>query len=144
MSRKQEIYRDILNWALPSSRNCLSRFRQIRPIVILTPEKQRWLQSEYEVAEFVHNLYVSILEEDFTDHDIWFLNYQARSFFERNDDARCTHYSLFAYYIQELFKVVPEVRKHELKWEGPKEDYSWARPKFGWEINEEEKRKAEK
>ncbi len=133
MSRKQEIYKDILSWALPSARNTLSWFRRVRPLVVLSPRLQRALGPQYEVAEFVHNLYVSILDEEFTDHDIHFLNYQARSFYERNDDT-CEHYSLFAYYIQELFKEVPEDRRDKLMWAGPQGDYSWARPKRGYEL----------
>lgn len=133
MSRKQEIYRDILMWALPSTRNTLSLFRRGRLPVVLSPRIQSALASEYEVAQFVHNLYVSILAEEFTDHDIWFLNYQARSFYERNDDKN-PHYSLFAYYIQELFKEVPENKKGKLLWAGPEGDYSWARPRHGYEL----------
>jgi hypothetical protein len=105
----------------------------MRPFMPLLPKWQRALRSQYAIAEFIHNLYVSILQEDFTDHDIHFLNYQARSFFEHNDET-CPHYNLFTYYIQELFKEVPEDKRHKLMWEGPKEDYSWARPKFGWEL----------
>ncbi len=75
MSRKQEIYKELLSWALPCARNTFSWFRRIRPFVLLSPRLQRGLRDQYEVAEFVHNLYVSILEEEFTDHDIHFLNY---------------------------------------------------------------------
>ena len=130
MSRKQEIYKDILSSALPSARNCLSQFRRPRLFVLLSPKQQKWLRYQYELAEFVHNLYVSLLEEDFTNHDIHFLNYQARSFFKRhgNDEP------VYAYYIQELFKEVPEQMRDKLMWAGPEEDFSWARPKFGWEL----------
>jgi hypothetical protein len=130
MSRKQEIYKDILSWALPSARNCLSHFRRPRLIVLLSPKDQKWLRYHYELAECVHNLYVSLLEAEFTDHDIHFLNYQARSFFERHgkDDP------VYAYYIQELFKEVPEHMRGKLMWAGPEEDYSWARPRTGWEL----------
>jgi hypothetical protein len=59
-------------------------FSSSRLFVLLSPKDQKWLRYHYELAEFVHNLYVSLLEADFTDHDIHFLNYQARSFFERH------------------------------------------------------------
>ncbi len=36
-------------------------------------------------AEFRHNLYVTILEPEFVDHDIWFLNDQARWFVSHAD-----------------------------------------------------------
>lgn len=134
MSQKQEIYREILRWALPQSRNTLSQFRQVRLWRLLSCKKQRHLRGTYEVAQFVHNLYVSILEEDFTSHDIWFLNVQARAFIECNDDKTCYLYSLFAYYIQELFKIVPANLRDELKWNGPEGDYEWARPRRGDEL----------
>lgn len=102
---------------------------------LLSPGRQRYLHSQYQVAEFVHNLYVSILDKKFTQHDIHFLNVQARAFFEGNDDT-CLHYSLFAYYIQELFKEVPEHRRHELDWDGPQGDFSWARPTRGGKFDD--------
>ena len=83
------------------------------------------------MAQFVHDVSGSILEEDFTSHDIWFLNVHARSFAERNNDKTCDHYSLFSYYIQELFKIVPTDLRGELKWNGPEGDYEWARPRRG-------------
>ncbi len=136
MSRKQEIYKDILSWALPSLRNRLSWFYRVRPLRLLSRKRQIDFRSYYEVAQFVHNLYVSILDESFTDHDIHFLNYQARAFFERNNDKECLHYSLFVYYIQELFKEVPVAMRDKLLWPGPEGDYSWARPKRGYELGQ--------
>lgn len=133
MSRKQEIYKEFLRWSLPGIRNRLSMFRHIHFFMLFSRKQQRSWRCEYEVAEFVHNLYISILQEEWTDHDIHFLNYQARSFCEANNKD-CSHYALFAYYIQELFKEVPEERRGDLRWDGPQGDYSWARPKFGWEF----------
>lgn len=135
MSRKQEIYQDILRWALPSARNTLSRYRRVHPIMLLSPRRQRYLNAQYEIAEFVHNIYFSILDEEFLDHDIHFLNYQARNFYVRNNDNCCDSYSIFVHYIQELFKAVPEDKKNKLVWSGPKGDYSWARPRYGWEMD---------
>lgn len=134
MTRKQEIYCDILSWALPHSRNTLSCFYKIRRWRVLSRKDQASLRGAYEVAQFVHNLYVSILEEEFVSHDIWFLNVQARAFIERNSDGNCSCYSLFAYYIQELFKIVPESWRHELEWSGPQGDFNWARPMRGDEA----------
>ena len=134
MSRKQDIYKEILFWALPSVRNALSRFRRISPLMVLSPRVQRALRSEYEVAQFVHNIHVSITDEGFTDHDIWFLNHQARAFCEQNDAEGCILYSLFCYYIQELFKDVPEHLSDKLMWSGPRGDYSWACPSTGFEL----------
>lgn len=135
MSKKQELYREILRWALPQSRNALSQFRQVRRWRMLSQKRQLHLRGSYEVAQFVHNLYGSILEEDFIAHDLWFLDVQARSFIEGNDDRTCYCYSLYAYYVQELFKIVPANLKDQLKWNGPQGDYDWARPRRGDELN---------
>lgn len=137
MSRKQEIYREILSWVLPSARNTLSRFREVRPFVLLRPKSQRYLSSQYIVAEFVHNLYVSILAEEFTDHDIHFLNYQARIYYERGDEDFDPHYYHFVRRIQELFAEVPVNQQEQLLWDGPAEDYSWAGPRRGSEWTDE-------
>ncbi len=135
MSRKQEIYRQILAQALPFNRNELSQLCAVDFLELLPPKRQSALRYQYQVAQFVHNLSATILVENFTQHDIHFLNYQARKFFENNDD-QCRFYSLFAYYIQELFKEVPEERRHELSWDGPQGDFSWARPKVGGEFDD--------
>ena len=136
MSRKQEIYRDILRWALPQSRNTLSRFRRIGWWKLLSRKELLDLRAASEVSQFVHNLYVSILDEEFTFHDVWFLNFQARSFIEGNSDATCYSHSLFCFYVQQLFQIVPEEMREKLKWDGPQGDYNWARPRTGAELSE--------
>ncbi len=129
MSRKQEIYRELLRHALPHFRNTLSQFQRIRCFRVLTRKQQIFLRNTYEVAEFVHNLYVSVSEENFTFHDIWFLNYQARSFLECADERNCDSYRVFAHYVQELFRIVPDNLRADLQWEGPEGNYEWAIPK---------------
>ena len=136
MSRKQEIYRDILSWALPSARNTFSWYRQIKPIVVLWPKSQRYLAAQYRLAEFVHNIYVSLLKEEFTDHDIWFLNHQARNYYESGGEFDA-HFDMFCHYIQQLFAEVPAEQRDKLNWQGPQEDYSWARPRRGFEFTPE-------
>jgi hypothetical protein len=111
MSRKQEIYREFLQFGLPY-------LRGVRYF--------RWWQTArrqalYVEAEFLHNLYVTILEPEVVDHDIWFLNEQARWFLTHADPkhAACYHHHLGL--IRELFTLVPERLKHKLKWAGPDE-----------------------
>ncbi len=132
MSRKQELYREIRSWAMPYVRNGLSIYHKsrARPLRLLWPRQQRQLRHLCELAEFSHNIYFLILEEEFTLHDIHFLNFQARSFFERSDESG-DHRSLFALYIQELFAEVPAEMRSELNWLGPQGDYSRARPRRG-------------
>ncbi len=109
MSRKQEIYRDLLSFGLPF-------LRTVRGL--------RWWQSArrwglYEEAEFLHNLFVSILEPEFTAHDVWFLNHQARVFLR---DANPRHVACYYHHeelIRELFTLVPDPMRAKLQWPGP-------------------------
>ena len=129
MSRKQAIYKAILSWALPSLRNSLSQFRRQKPFLILNWKQQKEFRNHYFIAEFVHNIYNLILTESFVEQDVYFLNAQAKLLYQNGQN--CQHYSLFVYYIQELFKEVPEHLHHKLTWNGPEGDWSWARPTRG-------------
>lgn len=74
-------------------------------------------QATYEEAELVHNLHPSLFEPEFVDHDIWFLNWQAKYYCEhaKRSPFYLTHVGL----IQELFALVPEPMRSRLKWPGP-------------------------
>ena len=124
MSPKQSIYQEILGRALPTTRNTLSQFKHGLPIKVIGPRSKNTLSNAYEIAELIHNLHICLWEEDLVNHDIWFLNVHARSFCEKNDLRSNPLYGQIAYYIQELFKLVPKNRKHELEWEGPQGDFS--------------------
>ncbi len=109
MSRKQEIYREFLQFGLPYPRG-------VRYV--------RWWQTArrvalYEEAEFLHNLYVSILEPEFVNHDIWFLNHQARKFLQHADPRHTPCYDHHQGLIRELFTLVPERLRDKLEWAGP-------------------------
>jgi hypothetical protein len=109
MSRKQEIYRELLQFGLPW-------LRGVRSL--------RWWQSArrqafYEEAEFLHNLYVSIPEPEFVNHDIWFLNHRARLFLTDADPKHIPCYDHHLCLIRELFALVPERLKGKLAWQGP-------------------------
>ena len=109
MSRKQEIYRELLQFGLPS-------FRAVRHL--------RWWQRArrqalYVEAEFLHNLYVTILEPEFVEHDIWFLNNQARWFLSHTDPKHVACYHHHERLIQELFALVPDGLREKLMWSGP-------------------------
>ncbi len=143
MTRKQEIYREMLSCSLPASRNALSRLHGWNPLRLFQSRYRRFIKSSYELAELTHNLYETVADEDFRDHDIWFLNHQARSFYDQNNEQTCYSYSTMVNYIQELFKIVPEELRDKLDWEGPKGDYSHGRPKSGHEIMHENQGAAE-
>ncbi len=75
MSPKQEIYREFLRTTLPYIRNIQSQ-----------PFWRRWRdRTVYEEAELIHNLWPHLFEPEFTDHDIWFLNSHAESYFREAD-----------------------------------------------------------
>lgn len=79
MSRKQEIYVELLRHSLPMARNALShRFIY---------GKKR--EEAFRICQLTHDLYVSILDDGFNEHDIWFLNVHAREYVSRAKDVYC-------------------------------------------------------
>lgn len=58
-------------------------------------------------------------EEDFVDHDIWFLNRQARAYVEGCTSLISPNYDAVVACIRNLFKMIPAEKKSELEWEGP-------------------------
>jgi hypothetical protein len=107
MSPKQEIYREFLRTTLPYIRTM-----QFQPFW------RRWRdRTVYVEAELIHNLWPHLFDPEFTDHDIWFLNSQAESYF------REAHFSpLYTQHvglIRELFALVPEDFCTRLQWAGP-------------------------
>ena len=110
MSPKQQIYQDMLSWTLPHLRNVAS-----------CPWWQRLRdRSAYYEAELVHNLHHSMFEPEFVDHDLWFLNAQARYYCE-HCNARISYlYVQQVERIRALFALVPSHLRGKLKWQGPK------------------------
>ncbi|TQV73892.1 zinc ABC transporter substrate-binding protein [Aliikangiella marina] len=107
MSKKQEIYKEILELCLPELRNSLSGSFVFG----------RRRKDAFELSQLVHNLYVSILEPDFVEHDLWFLNVQAKEFFESSRSS--VLYVPINELIKELFKQVPDNARIKLDWDGP-------------------------
>jgi hypothetical protein len=107
MSRKQEIYRELLWSGLPVLRNSF------------TYPVWSWVISRRKlgaIAELIHNLPVSVLEPDFTPHDIHFMNHQARYYCE----ATTISTEPFLELLRELFQIIPQDCRGRLTWEGPK------------------------
>ncbi|MEO1482290.1 MAG: zinc ABC transporter substrate-binding protein [Myxococcota bacterium] len=73
----------------------------------------------YCEAELVHNLYVSILEPEFTDHDLWFLSYQSRWYAENCNASNSVLYDPLLKLIAELFELVPPEQRKMIDWDGP-------------------------
>jgi hypothetical protein len=104
MSRsKQQIYQDLIQWILPHIRNVqLGGF---------------WLKGRdrscYFEAELIHNLSLSMFEEEFVDHDFWFLNYQASDYLHSCNSKISPLYDRNKRLIQELIDIIPpEQRKN--------------------------------
>lgn len=109
ISRKQAIYRELLHVTLPYLRNIStwSWWHRLRD------------HSAYYEAELIHNLPVSILEPEFVDHDIWFLNEQARVYCRDCNETLSFLYPHHVELIRELFSLVPEALRCKLRWRGP-------------------------
>ena len=110
-SRKQEIYRDLLMWSTIYLRSVQS--------LPLWPWHRRKRRALYEQSELIHNLYVSILTPEFLDHDIHFLNHQARLYLQNADPQYESVVEPHRELIRELFGLVPQDMRHKLKWGGP-------------------------
>ena len=76
-------------------------------------------QSAYYEAELVHNLPVSVFEPEFVEHDIWFLNVQARTYCRECSAHLSSLYPEQVKRIHELFALVPETMRSKLQWQGP-------------------------
>jgi hypothetical protein len=108
-SAKQEVYETMLRRALPHLRNVASQrwWRRVRD------------RSAYYEAELIHNLPNSMHQPEFVDHDIHFLNGQARWYCEKCNATLSSMYPQQVGLIRELFALVPPEMRSQLKWLGP-------------------------
>lgn len=108
MSRKQDIYIELLQFVLPHLRNAA---------------ESRWGkgvddQSAALEAELVHEL-PTLLCPEFTIRDVCFLNVQASIYCERCNPQISSLYNHHLPLFRELFALVPAELRHELNWAGP-------------------------
>ena len=108
MSRKQEVYVEIMDVILPYMRN-IQRDNLIRRIAHGT---------FYPELELVHNLGRGLLNEAWTQHDVRWINTQARIYIERGNKT-LPFYPKVCSCIIELVDMVPEDLKYLLNWCGP-------------------------
>ncbi|EKM0148448.1 zinc ABC transporter substrate-binding protein [Cronobacter dublinensis] len=106
---KNDIYVKMLSLSLPYIRSIQSLDKE---------EKGRDMSCYYE-AELVHNLMHSLLIAEFTEHDLWFLNNQAKYYFEECSEEISPNYNQQISYIRELFAMVPDSLRSKLFWTGP-------------------------
>ncbi|MWP60935.1 zinc ABC transporter substrate-binding protein [Gilliamella sp. Pas-s25] len=106
---KCDIYKEMLDFALSYIRNVQSQ-NAIR--------KAKDISCFYE-AELVHNIMISILETDFKEHDIWFLNNQAKFYYDNCNEDISPNYRGHIERIKKLFELVPYQLRNKLIWSGP-------------------------
>lgn len=103
-SRKQEIYCEILFWALPRIRNiCSSRFLW-----------RKYRKECFGLSQLTHRIEISICDPLFTDNDYSFLEHAVPEYCkeQKNTLLFAKMVSLFG----ELYSEVPEQRKGSLTW----------------------------
>ncbi len=118
MSRKQELYLMLLASGLVFIRNYQSQ-NNLGPWWRIRFWKRRRIDKAcYEVAQFLHNLPGCIAEPEFTESDLWFLNDPTHSFYKRDKSKNLWVSGHFRSLIRQLFKLVPENQRADLKWDG--------------------------
>lgn len=111
MSRKQEIYGEILRLVLI----------QARCEALMPWWKKIFRKTLYHELELVHNLCDSMYESEFANHDIWFLNNQARYYCENTSEKISSFHCRNVKLISEMFELVPIDLHDKLKWNGPRQ-----------------------
>lgn len=107
--KKNEVYIEMLGWALPYIRNVQSQ----------SALRKAHDKSCYYEAELVHNLPYKILSQDFDESDVHFLNNQAKYYFESCNEDISPNYNGHVACIKKLFHLVPKDLKGKLIWDGP-------------------------
>lgn len=107
--KKNDVCLKMLSSALSHIRNVQSRGERER-------KKDR---ACYFESELVHNLMHTLLSPEFREHDIWFMNNQAKFYYENCSPEISINYGQQSEYIKMLFLMVPDELKHTLIWQGP-------------------------
>jgi hypothetical protein len=93
ITKKQEAYRDLLMHVLPYINSCLNI-------------KKFGLFKDDDVsieAELIHNIYCSICDYEYTDHDLHFLNYQVEHYLKVANSKNSPNYENI---LKELVKLI--------------------------------------
>jgi hypothetical protein len=108
-SKKQVIYTQILDLALPLARN-----------VQTWPWWRRIRFDLYPELELVHNVGPLLREPRFTIHDVYWINTQARNYSAQRANREPGSLSILNA-IAELIALVPPQLQTQLKWHGPED-----------------------
>ncbi len=106
-SPKQRIYLEILEVVLPLCRSAES--------LLAVGSKGGGFILE---ADLLHNVPPRLLEPEFDEADLHWLNVDARSYVRQAAGQGCFLYEPLCAQIAELFTLVPEDLKPRLKWDG--------------------------
>lgn len=107
--KKNEVYVKMLSLSITHIRNVQSLSKK---------EKENDLSCFFE-AELVHNMMYTLLISDFVEHDVWFLNTQAKYYFENCNEVISPNYNKQIEYIKYLFEIIPIELSVKLSWRGP-------------------------
>ncbi|PHM48330.1 hypothetical protein [Xenorhabdus miraniensis] len=107
--KRIDIYIEMLSFALPYIRN----------VQTLSPIRKGRDKSCYHEAELLHDIVKSLRETKNCNHDIYFLNNQARYYLENANSKICANYQFHKERIKMLFELVPDEMKKQLQWSGP-------------------------
>ena len=106
---KNEVYLDMLFWALPHIRNMSTH----NPLARL---KDR---SVYYESELIYKFHTLLKNEFFNEDDVSFLNSRARWYCENCNEKKSVLYTSQVKRISLLFAMVPRDMKVLLEWNGP-------------------------
>jgi hypothetical protein len=104
MTKKQEIYLELMRLCIPYVRNRLS-------YGIIYGKKRKEL---FEITNLIHDLYVSILDKEFTDHDVWIINVHMKNYCEKNEETFL--YPEIAKLVNKLIESLPVNKKCKIEW----------------------------
>jgi hypothetical protein len=119
LSPKQALYVEMLSFATPFVRNGLSNLRATRPLRIGFVTRKD-VDPYYEVAELIHSVPKLIQNPEFDEADLWFMNHDAKRFYENADVAGNMPYEKLTEIILSLFCLLPSDLRYRLEWSGPK------------------------
>ena len=105
MTEKQIIYQEILRRTLPHIRN-------VSTWSFLNRLKDKSVRHE---SQLIHNIWPSIFESEFTEHDIWFLNWEAPSYIKNCSEKISPLYKETVQELEKLKSIVPEEIQDQLK-----------------------------
>lgn len=106
---KKDIYLDILQGSL----------LQIRSVSTHGAFFRARDKSVYYESQLIHEFYLLLKNDDFNDLDIWFLNRNARWYYDDCSEKKSFLYEHQLKIISSLFSLVPEKMRDKLEWHGP-------------------------